>query len=440
MKLTITLFFSLILTFKISAQEELAPLPEPITNNAVAAWVDDDHLIWLYTFGGMDSTNTKAGAHKRCFRYNPNTEVWETLPDLPSGPARIGASASVVNDKIYIIGGNEINPINQPKSINKVNVFNPRTNQFEADGADIPAPLSDHVQAEWRDSLIYLLAGWGESDLSSEVQIYNPGNNTWLQGQNPGIGLLYNCFGASGTIKGDTIYYFGGTMGFPSYTLSPILRTGIINPNDPTEIEWSIINDPRFAQFRGAVCPNPFGFFWVGGSDLSYDLMGRSYSAQAAKPLNAQYQYSISGGLDTINFWNNGLDFMDSRGFAYATFEQTGGYTYFAQIGGMNENAKVTNRVFSSSIAITSSKKIPSQSSLDFAVFPNPAKTKFTLEFSGKFSYSIYNMLGQLLEMGEGIDQANVSIQRNWPHQVLVKLSNEKGEHGSKTVLLESQH
>ncbi|MEZ4950535.1 MAG: hypothetical protein R2784_14290 [Saprospiraceae bacterium] len=49
-------------------------------------------------------------------------------------------------------------------------------------------------------------------------------------------------------------------------------------------------------------------------------------------------------------------------------------------------------------------------------------------------------MLGQLLEAGEGISHTDVSIKRNWPNQVLVKLTNEKGEHGTKSVLLEDQY
>ncbi|MCB0662798.1 MAG: hypothetical protein KDC24_08660, partial [Saprospiraceae bacterium] len=180
-----TLTFLLISIFVgANAQDRLASLPEPITNNAVEAIWDQNYEIWIYTFGGLDSTKAYDGIHKRAYRLNvfqPNAE-WEQLHDLPTGPGRIAAAASEVKGRIYIIGGYEVLSNGGERSLDHVHIFDHASGQYLPDGAPIPVPIDDQVQAVWRDSLIYVITGWSNTGNVPNVQIYNPSEDSWMQG------------------------------------------------------------------------------------------------------------------------------------------------------------------------------------------------------------------------------------------------------------------
>ena len=84
--------------------QNLPPLPEPLTNNAVAYFENDEEYS-LYTFGGIDSTLEYSGIHLRSYKYNSTARSWTRLEDLPDTLGKVAASASRIGDIIYIIGG-----------------------------------------------------------------------------------------------------------------------------------------------------------------------------------------------------------------------------------------------------------------------------------------------------------------------------------------------
>ncbi len=72
----------------------------------------------------------------------------------------------------------------------------------------MPLPVDDAVSGVWRDSLIYLVSGWHDSDNVAAVQIYDPERNAWEQATPiPGPPV----FGYAGGIAGDGIGYDGRT-------------------------------------------------------------------------------------------------------------------------------------------------------------------------------------------------------------------------------------
>ena len=104
-------------------------------------------------------------------------------------------------------------------------------NRFLADGAPIPVPIDDHVQAVWRDSLIYVVTGWSDTRNVPNVQIYNPTEDKWIEGTSVPTGVQFESFGTSGTILGDTIFYYGGaSFGF-RFPVQNTLRKGVIDPS-----------------------------------------------------------------------------------------------------------------------------------------------------------------------------------------------------------------
>ena len=137
-------------------------MPEPVSNNAVTSAYSGDTLC-IYSFAGIDTTKSPNGIHNKSFKYNTITQQWFQLPDLPQGLTRIAAGASTINNKIYIIGGYHVFANFNEESLNYVHVFDPETNIFLPDAAPLPTRIDDHVQAVWRDSLIFVITGWSQN-------------------------------------------------------------------------------------------------------------------------------------------------------------------------------------------------------------------------------------------------------------------------------------
>jgi len=158
----------------------LADMPERVSNQAVT-YADVKGNGFVYSFSGIDEMKLFSGIHKRAFKYDIENDSWETLAPLPSGNGRIAAGASSVKDKIYIIGGYEVFEDGGEISVDLVHVFDPATDTYLADATPIPVPIDDHIQAVWRDSLIYIVTGWSDVTNVPDVQIFNPSLNSWHQ-------------------------------------------------------------------------------------------------------------------------------------------------------------------------------------------------------------------------------------------------------------------
>ncbi|MFK7758296.1 MAG: Kelch repeat-containing protein, partial [Flavobacteriales bacterium] len=262
---------------------ELPSMPEPVANNAVVSAMCGDTLC-VYSFCGIDETKTPAGIHLKAWRYNTVTQIWSQLTDVPddTGNGKIAAGASVVNNKIYLIGGYYVEDDFSEESSDDVHVFNPETNQWEEDGAEIPVPIDDHVQAVWNEELIYIVTGWSDNGNVPDVQIYNPAENTWLEGTaTPNTGD-YKVFGGSGEILGNRIIYHGGVRSAAlGFFPTDEVRVGNINPLDPTDIQWELMGESeQGTTYRAAALAIPAAnsVFWIGGSALGYNFNGIDYN------------------------------------------------------------------------------------------------------------------------------------------------------------------
>ena len=160
---------------------EVGTLPEPVSNNAVCkGFVNDTPFV--YSFSGIDTTKIYSGIHLKSFRFNTVTGQVIQLPDLPDAMGKIAAGASRIDNVIYIIGGYHVFSNGAETSSSKVHRFDIASNSFLADGTDIPVSIDDHVQAVWRDSLIYVITGWSNTGNVPDVQIYDPVSDSWLAG------------------------------------------------------------------------------------------------------------------------------------------------------------------------------------------------------------------------------------------------------------------
>ncbi|MBS1904785.1 MAG: T9SS type A sorting domain-containing protein [Bacteroidetes bacterium] len=124
--------------------------------------------------------------------FDPQTNTFTIVH--PSGPfdPGVGMSATVMNGKIFLIGG--LNPDHSPSD--KLRKFDPARNTWSILSTNGAFTARAFHGAEILNSKIYIVGGgsaafplyWGgEKDTSAEVEIFDPSTNTWSRPYYPGL-------------------------------------------------------------------------------------------------------------------------------------------------------------------------------------------------------------------------------------------------------------
>ena len=128
----------------------------------------------IYAIGGWTGSSTLSTVEE----YDPVTDTWIRKAHMPT--ARHGLSTSVVNGKIYAIGGWTYGP----EIVSTVEEYDPATDKW--------IPKNDMPTARWYFSTsvmnerIYAIggAGNGGNKVLSMVEVYDPATDTWTQKAN----------------------------------------------------------------------------------------------------------------------------------------------------------------------------------------------------------------------------------------------------------------
>ncbi len=148
--------------------------------------------------------------------YDPMTDTWQSKASMPT--PRADLCASVVNGKIYLIGGKTYSstaPYYRQTGINEV--YDPATNTWSTE-ASIPTAVQGYASTVI-GSKIYIIGGTRQSVLGSDVftsalQIYDAETGTWSNGKSMNQPTSYGAAVATADFMAPTkIYYFGGYMG-----------------------------------------------------------------------------------------------------------------------------------------------------------------------------------------------------------------------------------
>lgn len=376
-----------------SVWTELGSMPMAVANNAVTqAHVGD--TTYVYSFGGIDTTKALTGITQASMKYNTITDVWSFIPDLPDTLGKIASGASTVNNIIYITGGYHVFPSSPFElSSDKIHRYDPVTNNYLSDGMPMPFPIDDQVQAVWRDSLIFMITGWSDNGNVSHVQIYDPAFDSWQVGTSTPNNNAYQAFGASGVIIGDTIFYNGGAAG-SSFNSVDFMRKGLINPDDPTDIVWDLLEDsPGAKGYRMASVAIDDQAYWIGGSGITYNYDGIAYNGSGGvPPLHRILSYNSS-----LQSWYEELDqpygVMDLRGVAKIDENK------FIICGGMTTNQTVSDKTFLICIDVNVGLEEVNHTD-NFQIYPNPVSRgnslKVMLNASLISTYTRYNVLNEL--------------------------------------------
>lgn len=451
MKKVLLLFFITATLLRINAQgtgdftvrvNERADMPEPVSNNAVVqGWANG--IPYVYSFGGIDSTKIWSGIHLRSFRYNTISDVWDTIPSLPDTLGKIAAAASWVDSVIYIIGGYHVYANSSEASSGKVHRYDPRTNSYLSDGADIPLPIDDHVQAVWNDSLIYVITGWSNTNNAANVQIYDPANDNWLTGTPVPSNSIYKAFGATGSISGNTIYYHGGASSGFNFPVQSNIRIGQINPLDPTQITWSVASTVNQISSYRAISMNVWGaniFHCIGGAKKTYNYNGIAYNGSGGvEPSNTVIEYAptSSNNQDTsviVYYSNKKWLPMDLRGAGFFSSTLPNEYIYLA--GGMGPNQKVSNRTIELFIDII--ENVEEKNYEEFKLYPNPTSNLVHLSFNEKATKTIriVDLLGNdILKQVSNKKEIDIDVSTYPKGIYFINVDSEKGSATQKIIV-----
>jgi len=376
-----------------------------VTNNAVTQAVVEG-ITYVYSFAGIDSTKLCGQAHLKSFRYNTNNNSWEVIGDLPDPSGGVvAAGASTINNKIYIVGGYHIGNDCSEVSSKTLTRYDPETNEYTV-LTDIPIAIDDHVQAVYNDSLLYIITGWSNFTNVLQVQIYNPSTDSWTMGTPVPNSPDWRVFGASGSIINNTIYYNGGASltcnSTSCFAPTNFLRKGIIDPNDPTQIDWTETITDEAIGYRLASTTSHNNFIWLGGSDLTYNFDGIDYNGTGGVEPNGQFSVlNLAEGILSKSY-DEVPRIMDLRGIAKIDENN------FIICGGMEEGQLVTNKTYK--LTVTGLTSSVEETNLDFNVFPNPSASKIQLSMDcDNCSYSIHNSESKMILQGKlGENSINV--------------------------------
>ena len=275
--------------------QPVAPLPIAVTNNAVASGRIAG-VWWAFSVLGVDSTKRWSGITRRAFAWSSEARAWRALPDVPGMVGRLAATAQVVRGRLYVVGGYTVDSAGVEHSLANVDIYDPATGRWSA-GAPTPVAVDDAVSGVYRDSLVYLVSGWHETDNVRDVQLYDVAHDRWTKGTPiPGRGV----FGHTGALAAGRIVFVDGaakTTGGPKYALVRQAWIGTINPRDPERISWQAgVRHPGPPLYRAAAAVCGALVVIAGGTANPYNYNGIGYDSQPSAPRKAVLAYDTRRG------------------------------------------------------------------------------------------------------------------------------------------------
>lgn len=173
------------------------PMPTGRSRFGIAVYQNKIYVIGGATANGFTAVNEV---------YNPSTDTWETKAPLPrNGKAEL--TASVVNGKIYVVGGYFFGLY--LVSSNVLDVYDPETDTWTTK-APMPATVYSCSSAVV-DNKIYVIENSFNSRVGSLNQIYDTENDSWSYGRSIPVGVAGAVAAATTAVFAPKrIYVMGG--------------------------------------------------------------------------------------------------------------------------------------------------------------------------------------------------------------------------------------
>ena len=321
------------------SQEELQPLPIPLTNNAVTS-VKVEGQTLVYSFMGLASTKNWDAVKNTAYALNLRFGKWTPIRSI-QGPGRIGAVAVSVKEEVFVIGGYVPDKTGIQAIVSDVSVYEPIGLRWYR-GPDLPIAVRDAIGGEYHDRYAYVVGGFSSQGPTNAVQLYDTETKQWSQATPyPGS----PSFGAAGAVVGDTIIYIDGAKASgtktPPWVASDECWMGKIDRKDPKKIDWSKLPaHPGSARYRIAAgaSDKDAKVYFAGGSAEIFDYNGIAVDGKPAEPSPVVFDYNVKRGAWEIIMDNAPNPSMDHRGLAVTSDE-------LIVVGGMGKDQKVQARV-----------------------------------------------------------------------------------------------
>ena len=281
-----------------------AKSPMPTARSLLSTSVVDGKI---YAIGGRQTNGSSASSAVE--QYDPATDTWTTKAPMPT--ARQWLSTSAVNGKIYAFGGT---PRTYDPVHSTVDEYDPATDTWTAKA---PMPTARNaLSTSVVDGKIYVIGGGirettrGAESTSSAVEVYDPATDTWTTKAPMPTARV---FLATSVVNGK-IYAFGGATAAGGTILSTV------EEYDPATDTWTTKASMPTARATFSSTSAVNGIIYViggarGGSSLSiveaYDPATDTWTEKASMPRARGFSatsavngkiYAIGGSLGSP--WN----------------------------------------------------------------------------------------------------------------------------------------
>jgi len=135
----------------------------------------------IYLIGGISPDSSKWLTSVQIF--DPATNTWSVPQTSGNFTARVNPTSCVINDKIYVFGGRLFNIYSNDSEGNNLEVFDPSTNAWTTpETIGNPLPRSGHT-ASVVNGKMYVIGGYSGwyslKGYALQVDVFDPSTNIW---------------------------------------------------------------------------------------------------------------------------------------------------------------------------------------------------------------------------------------------------------------------
>lgn len=347
-----------------------APMPTP-------RMVGSAHNVndIIYVIGGTDDPNLGSLTGVATVEaYDPETDSWTTKTPMP-GP-RIAFASCVLDEKIYIIGGQRKN---YSDYLDIVEVYDPHTNTWTSKA---PMPeLRDGACAAAVGGKVYVIGGFGmepeQYNPLASVIAYDPATDSWENKAPMSIGRCVMGI----AVHNDKIYVMGGAEGF-----GPLVS--IVEEYDPATNIWTRKSDIPTKRWWLSSCAVDGKIYAMGGATTGWDTFTPTETVEVYDPVTDSW----SGGINLpIPSMGNGSCVCNGKIYVFGGSSESG------------PTFNITSTVHEFTPTITQiNDTTPTKNPASFSLkpnYPNPFNPSTTIDYTlpqpGQVTLSIYNLFGQ---------------------------------------------
>lgn len=164
------------------------------------------HKGFIHRIGGMTAKNEPGEKQdlyslKECAKFDPETKQWQELPPLPEGRSSHGAA--IVGDKLYVVGGWDLNGADEPQCHSTAFVLDLASDKPEWQTAPAQPFQRRALMSTVLSGKIYVTGGLTpDGAISKDVDIFDVKSQKWSKGPAvPGMPMNGNGLAAYGSAE-----------------------------------------------------------------------------------------------------------------------------------------------------------------------------------------------------------------------------------------------